>query len=286
VLNRSSPSPSISIALIAQELIQQSFEQNEVAPIQTPHNSLITAYPFKNSNALSIIKEEGSTKELIGMLVKDYLISEEENARGNFEHIVYPIQLFKGLGWSFHDFFIGFEEMVMTVRQKLLEGTPLIQDSTVVSIKKVVIAKSREGRIAAYDPEIKNSYRRARQFITTFSLQIFELFQAFHKCKDAPSDLPLSIAQLWPWVSINYDEMGDLISLLLDCIGHITREDQLLQHLSGLGFLHLREELYKESTSNLEVARCGHNKEKQRSINIVEKYIASVIKKEFLFLQR
>jgi hypothetical protein len=130
------------------------------------------------------------------MMMKDYLISEERNARGNFEHIVYSIKLFKELGWSFHDFFIGFEEMVITVRQKLLEGTPLIQDSTVVAIKKVVIAKSREGRIAAYDPEIKNSYRRARQFITTFSLQIFELFQAFQKCKDAPlSDLSLSIAQ-------------------------------------------------------------------------------------------
>jgi hypothetical protein len=191
-LNQSSPSPSISTALIAQELILPSFEQNEVAPIQTPHSS----YPFTNSNAISIIKEEGSTKELIGMMVKDYLISEERNARGNFEHIVYSIKLFKGLGWSFHDFFIGSEEMVMTVRQKLFEGTPLIQDSKVVAIKKVVIAKSREGRIAANDPEIKNSYRRARQFITTFSLQIFELFQAFHKYKDAPSDLSLSIAQL------------------------------------------------------------------------------------------
>ncbi len=101
---------SMSTALIAQELIQQSFEQNEVAPIQTPHSSLITAYPFTNSNAISIIKEEGSSKELIGMMVKDYLISEEENARGNFEHIVHSIKLFKELGWSFHDFFIGFEE--------------------------------------------------------------------------------------------------------------------------------------------------------------------------------
>ncbi len=122
------------------------------------------------------------------MMVKDYLISEERNARGNFEHIVYSIKLFKELGWSFRDFFIGFEEMVMTVRQNLLEGTPLIQDSTVLAIKKVVIDKSHEGRIAVNVLERKNSYRRARQFITTFSLQIFELFQAFHKCKDATSD--------------------------------------------------------------------------------------------------
>ena len=274
---------SMSTALIAQELIQQSFEQNEVAPIQTPHDSLITAYPFTNSNAISIIKEEGSTKELIGMMVKDYLISEEENARGNFEHIVYSIKLFKGLGWSFHDFFIGFEEMVMTVRKNLLQGTPLIQDSTVVAIKKVVIPKSREGRIAAYDSKIKNSHKRARLFIKNFSLQIFELFQAFHKYKDAPSDLSLFIAQLWPWVLISYDEMSDLISLLRDCIGQITAEDHLLINLSGKGFLHLREELFKELTSNWEVARCVLNNEKQRCINIVEKYIASVIKKEFSF---
>jgi hypothetical protein len=189
------------------------------------------------------------------MMVKDYLISEEKNVRGNFEHIVYSIKLFKELEWSFRDFSIGFEEMVMTVRKKLLEDTPPIHDSTVVAIKKVVIAKSREGGIAANVLKIKNSYCRARQFITTFSLQIFELFQAFHKCKDAPSDLPLSIAQLWPLASIRFVEMSDLISVLSDCIGQITREDQLLINLSGLGFLHLREELYKELTSNWEVAR-------------------------------
>jgi hypothetical protein len=51
------------------------------------------------------------------MMVKDYLISEEMNARGNFEHIVHSIKLLKVLGWSFCDFFIGFEEMVMTVRK-------------------------------------------------------------------------------------------------------------------------------------------------------------------------
>jgi hypothetical protein len=141
------PSPSMSTALIAPpELMQQLFEQNEVALIQILYDSLITAYPFTNSNAISIIKEKGSTKEF-GMMVRDYLISEEENARGNFEYILYSIKLFKELGWGFHDFFIGFEETVMTVRKNLLEDTPLIHDSTVVAIKKVVIAQSREGRI-------------------------------------------------------------------------------------------------------------------------------------------
>jgi hypothetical protein len=152
------------------------------------------------------------------MMVKDYLISEEKNARGNFKHIVYSIKLFKELGFSFRNFFIGSEEMVMTVRKNLIEGTPPIQDSTVVAIKKVVIDKSREYSIVAYDPEIKNSHRRARQFNTTFSFQIFELFKAFYKCKD-PSDPPSSIAQLWPWVSVSNDEISDLISLLSDCIG-------------------------------------------------------------------
>ena len=67
------------------------------------------------------------------------------------------------------------------------------------------------------------------------SLQIFELFQGFHKYKDAPSDLSLFIAQLWPWVPISYDEMSDLISLPRDCIGQITAEDHLLKILVGAG---------------------------------------------------
>ena len=152
------------------------------------------------------------------MMVKDYLISEEKNARGNFKHIVYSIKLFKELGLSFRDFFIDFEEMVMTVRKNLLQDNPPIQDSTVVAIKKVVIDKSREDSIVAYDPEIKNSRRSAQQLNTTFSFQIFELFQAFYKCKD-PSDPPSSIAQLWPWGSVSNDEISDLFSLLSDCIG-------------------------------------------------------------------
>ena len=149
--------------------------------------------------ATSLLIQRGIDQATVSALKLMMIIpmyAEEKNARGNFEHIAYSIKLFKELGWSFRDFFIGFEEMVMTVRQKLLESTPLIHDSTVVAIKKVVIAKSREGRIAANVLEIKNSYRRARQFITFFSLQIFELFQAFHKCNE--NSLPLCIAQLWP----------------------------------------------------------------------------------------
>jgi hypothetical protein len=57
----------MSSALIApQELMQQS---DEVALIQIPHDSLITTYPFKNSKAISISKEEGSTNEF-GMMVR------------------------------------------------------------------------------------------------------------------------------------------------------------------------------------------------------------------------
>ena len=80
------PSPSMSTALIAPppELMQQS---DEVALIQIRHDSIITEYPFTNSKAISISKEEGSTNEF-GMMMREYLISDEENARGNFEHIL------------------------------------------------------------------------------------------------------------------------------------------------------------------------------------------------------
>ncbi len=73
------------------------------------------------------------------MMVKDYLISEERKARGNFEHIVHLIKLFKELGWSFRDFFIGFEEMVMTVRKNLREDTP-IQESRDVNVFMCFVA--------------------------------------------------------------------------------------------------------------------------------------------------
>ena len=85
-LNRPSKKPSISTTLIAQELIQQSFEQNEVSPIQTPHNSLITAYPFTNSNAISIIKDRYDGEGLL------YIGREDRQS---------TIKLFKELGWSF-----------------------------------------------------------------------------------------------------------------------------------------------------------------------------------------
>ena len=278
------PSPSMSTALIAPppELMQQS---DEVALIQIRHDSLITDYPFTNSNAISIIKEEGSTEEL-GMMVRDYLTSEEDNARGNFEHIFYSIQLFTESRWSFNDFFIGFEEMVMTVRKNLLEDTPPIQDSMVVAIKKVVIAKNREGRIAANDLEINNSYIRARQFIKNFSSQIFELFQAFHNCKDNPSDLPLSITKLFPLVTITKDEMSHLISMLGASIGQITAEDRLLINLSGKGFLKLREELYRHLTESLDVARCVHDNDKENCIKIVEEFITNEIGQKFSFSKK
>jgi hypothetical protein len=126
--------------------------------------------------------------------------------------------------------------MVMTVRKNLLQDTPPIQDSMVVAIKKVVIAKNREDRVAANDPEINNSCIRARLFIKNFSSQIFEQFQAFHKCKDAPSsDLPLSIAIFFPLISIGKDEISNLMSMLSDSIGQITAEDRLLINLSGKG---------------------------------------------------
>jgi hypothetical protein len=58
--------------------------------------------------------------------------------------------------------------------------------------------------------------------------------------KDAPSDLPYSIAILFLLVSIRNDEMSDLISMLSDSIGQITAEDLLLINLSGKGFLKLQ----------------------------------------------
>ena len=68
--------------------------------------------------------------------------------------------------------------------------------------------------------------------------------------------------------------------------GNVTSSKlQAVGFLSGLGSLHLREELYKELTSNVELGRCVFNKEKQRCINIVEKYISSVINKDFVLLR-
>ena len=70
--------------------------------------------------------------------------------------------------------------------------------------------------------------------------------------------------------------------------GHkkVPRGGRFDSQCSGRGLLHLREELFKELTSNCELARCVLNNEKQRCINNVEKYIASVIKKEFSFGKR
>jgi hypothetical protein len=51
-VHEDSPQPSSSMSIAPPELMQQS---DEVALIQTPHDSLITAHPFTNSNAISII---------------------------------------------------------------------------------------------------------------------------------------------------------------------------------------------------------------------------------------
>ena len=120
------------VSAISTEILQ---EQNDIDSIQAPQYSFIAAFPFTNRNAISIIKRDGSTNELTGM-VKQYLISEEENSRENFEHIVYSIQIFTALEWSFRDFFLGFEEMVLTLRKKLLEESNMIQDFTDMTIKK------------------------------------------------------------------------------------------------------------------------------------------------------
>jgi len=117
--------PSLKLSTISTELV----------PIQAPQYSFIAAFPFTNRNAISIIKRDGSTNELTEM-VKQYLISEEENRRENFEHIVYSIQIFTALEWSFRDFFLGFEEMVLTLRKKLCEENNMMQDFTDMTIKK------------------------------------------------------------------------------------------------------------------------------------------------------
>ena len=56
-LIRPSPSPSISTALIAQELIQQSFEQNEVAPNQTTHDSFINVIHSRIATQYPLLKK-------------------------------------------------------------------------------------------------------------------------------------------------------------------------------------------------------------------------------------
>jgi len=157
----------------------------------------------------------------------------------------------------------------------------------VVAIKKGVIAKNREDRIATNDPEINNSYIRARLFIKNFSSQIFELFQAFHKCKDAKSsDLPYSIAILFPLVSIGKDEMSNLISMLGESIGQITAEDLLLINLSGKGFLKLREALFRHLTQSFDVARCAHDKDQKECIKLVEEFITNEIGQDFSFSKK
>ena len=65
--------PSSIVSVISAEILQ---EQIEIVSIQAPQYPLIAAYPFTNSNAISIVKGDGSTHELTGM-VNQYLISED-----------------------------------------------------------------------------------------------------------------------------------------------------------------------------------------------------------------
>ncbi len=225
--------PSSIVSVISAEILQ---EQIEIVSIQPPQYPLIAAYPFTNSNAISIVKGDGSTHELTGM-VNQYLISEENNSRENFEHIVYSIQIFTSLGWSFRDFFLGFEEMVLTLRKKLLESNKLIEGFTGLTIEKRGFNKSPADMITSNDWIKKDSLRKARRFINTFSLQIFKLFQVFYngKDKDDHSKLTESIQLLWTSPSITTDEVNDLISMLGKCIGEINADDLLFINLSSTG---------------------------------------------------
>ena len=248
-------------------------EKNEIVRF----HSSVTTFPFSNSHAISIINEGESKETLIAMMVKQYLDAEEKNSRSNFEYIVYSLKMFRNLGWTFHDFFISFEEMVMTIRKKLLQETKF---GTIIMNRQLV--KGREGILMANDPEIHNSYRRARHFIKTFSLRIFDLVKAYKNWKDDgdADNLTNSIASLWPTVSIGTVEMRELISILQECIGQIRGEDLLFINLSGQGFLSLREEFFRLFTSSHELARYVKDGAMVRGINFIENFFRREMSKE------
>jgi hypothetical protein len=101
-----------------------------------------------------------------------------------------------------------------------------------------------------------------------------------------PSDLPYSIAILFPLVSIGKDEMSNLISMLGESIGQITAEDLLLINLSGKGFLKLREALFRHLTQSFDVARCAHDKDQKECIKLVEEFITNEIGQDFSFSKK
>ena len=94
----------------------------EILPFQTSYCSSVAVFPFSNRHALSIVRgDKANTRLELKNMVQQYLVSEEENDRSNFENAVYSIKMFSELRWSFQEFLISFEEMVLTLRKKLIE---------------------------------------------------------------------------------------------------------------------------------------------------------------------
>jgi hypothetical protein len=226
--------------------------------------------------------DKANTRLELKNMVQQYLLSEEKNDRSNFENAVYSIKMFSELGWSFQEYLISFEEMVLTLRKKLikeangkslsstnreeeemvsavsalkavkdrdfLNSTNSTREEMAVVITQNVIDKNSESLITSNCPEIRNSYRQVRKFIKTFSSNIFDMFKSFH---DDPASnlLKATIQRLWPQVTISEEEMEELILVLSQCIGKVTAEDSLFINLSGEGFLKLREQLFKVLSS-------------------------------------
>ena len=211
-------------------------------------------------------------------MVHQYLLSEEENAKSNFETIVYSIEVFSELGWSFHDFFISFEEMVLEIRRKIIDDKRMsnkslistdIFDATSVTLD-IISTKTSD-----------HAYKRARRFIKSFSLKIFELFKSFHDNKY--SKLSLSIQELWPQVTISAHQMERLILVLTKCIERVKAEDLLFVNLSGQGFLSMREDLYNFLLSDIVVFQHVQNEEMPQCVERVESFITSKLDKQYKF---
>jgi hypothetical protein len=226
-------------------------------------------------------------------MIQQLFLSEDENARSNFETVVYAIEVFCELGWEFDDFFISFEEMVLTIRKKLLEDNMIEDNSIKSSLITATICPEETSVLAIRQnvigskcetPILNNSYRRARNYIKSFSLKIFEMFKTFHDSKNDINLLRYSMARLWPHVDISKDEMENLISVLSKCIGNVSAEGYLLINLSGQGFLSLRDQLYNLVLSNRVVLEFVNKAQKLPCIEFVESFITNQIKKPFRFL--